>query len=65
MTVTVEQRFDAPPAEVWALLAYEPPQLLRWAVSDPAAPSSTWAYALHPDGDGTRVEHVFTQALNA
>jgi hypothetical protein len=36
-----------------------PPAVLRWTVSDPAHPSSTWAYRLQVADGGTLVVHTF------
>jgi uncharacterized protein YndB with AHSA1/START domain len=42
------------------VLVRDAPRLLRWTVSDPAHPSSTWEYALTPTAEGgTLVYHRF------
>jgi uncharacterized protein YndB with AHSA1/START domain len=37
----------------------EPPRAFGWTVGEPGEQSSTWSYALVPDGDGTLVTQRF------
>jgi nitroreductase/uncharacterized protein YndB with AHSA1/START domain len=41
------------------IVAWEPPRVLAWHVSDPAQPSAQWRFELEPLGSGTRLrQHV-------
>jgi nitroreductase/uncharacterized protein YndB with AHSA1/START domain len=41
------------------IVAWEPPWVLAWNVSDPAQPSAQWRFELEPLGSGTRLrQHV-------
>jgi nitroreductase/uncharacterized protein YndB with AHSA1/START domain len=41
------------------IVAWEPPRVLAWNVSDPAQPSAQWRFELEPLGSGTRLrQHV-------
>jgi len=42
------------------IVAWEPPWVLAWNVSDPAQPSAQWRFELEPLGSGTRLRQQVT-----
>jgi nitroreductase/uncharacterized protein YndB with AHSA1/START domain len=42
------------------IVAWEPPRVLAWNVSDPAQPSAQWRFELEPLGSGTRLRQQVT-----